>query len=63
MDKPVFSIEMPDLSYEQVVGIEDFLHAIMNAFENHYIHQLREYYRQLELDDDIDIDDIIDDLF
>ncbi len=63
MDKSVLIIEMPDLSYEQAAGIEDFLHVLINAFENHYARQLKEYYGKLELDDDIDIDDIIDDLF
>ena len=63
MDKVVLIIEMPDLSYEQVASIEDFLHALINAFENHYAHQCKEYYRKLELDDDFDIDEVIDDLF
>jgi len=61
MDKPVLIIEMPELSYAQAAGIEEFLHAVVKAFENHYHHQLREYYRQLELDDDLG--DLIDDLF
>ena len=63
MDKAVLMIQMPDLSYEQVAGIEDFLHALINAFENHYAHQLKEYYRKLEHDEGINIDDVIDDLF
>ena len=61
MDRPVLIIEMPDLSYEQAAGIENFLHALINAFENHHHQQLREYYRQLELD--VDLGDVIDDLF
>jgi len=61
MDKPVLMIEMPKLSNEEVIGIHDFLHALMNAFEAHYMNQLRQYYRQLEFDDNID--DVIDDLF
>lgn len=61
MDRPVLIIEMPDLTYAQVAGIEEFLYALIKAFDNHYHQQLQEYYRQLELDDDLD--DTIDDLF
>lgn len=61
MDRPVLIIEMPDLTYAQAAGIEEFLHALIKAFETHYHQQLREYYRQLELDDDLGDD--IDDLF
>lgn len=54
MDKPVLIIDLTDLSNESIIGIHDFLHALLKAFENHYIHQIRDYYRQLELDDDMD---------
>jgi len=57
MDKPFLIIEMPDLSYEQAAGVEDFLHALINAFENHYARQLQEYYQRLEANQHIDIDD------
>ncbi len=63
MDKPILLIEMPDLSYEQAAEAEGFLHALINAFENHYARQLKEYYQKLEHEDDINIDDVIDDLF
>lgn len=55
MNKPILIIEMPDLSHEQAVGVEYFLHALINAFENHYARQLREYYHRLEIDQDTDI--------
>jgi hypothetical protein len=58
MDKPVLIIEMPELSYEQAAGVEDFLHALINAFQNHYARQLREYYQRLNLNQDTDIDDL-----
>lgn len=63
MDRPVLIIEMPDLNYEQAAGIEDFLHALINAFENHYARQCKEYYRKLEHEDDTNFDDVIDNLF
>lgn len=58
MDRPVLIIEMPNLSYEQAAGIEDFLHALINAFENHYTRQCKEYYRKLEYEGDIDFDNL-----
>ena len=57
MDRSVLIINMPDLSYEQAAGVEDFLHALINALENHYARQLREYYQRLEANQHIDIDD------
>jgi hypothetical protein len=66
MDRPVLIIEMPDLTYAQAAGIEEFLHALIKAFESHYHQQLREYYRQLQIDalmNEIIDDDVIDDLF
>ena len=59
MDKPVLIIEMPELSYEQTAGVEDFLHALIKTFENHYARQLREYYQRLNLNQDTDIDDLL----
>lgn len=50
MNRPVLIIEMPDLTCAQAAGIEDFLHAFINAFENHYARQLRTYYQRLELE-------------
>ena len=54
MDKPVLIIEMPELNTEAVIGIHDFLHELIQSFETHYCYQLREHYRTLSLDDDID---------
>ena len=51
MDKPVLIIEMPELSNESVVNILDFLQKLMNAFEFQYDEQLKQYYRQLDNDD------------
>jgi hypothetical protein len=63
MNRPVLIIEMPDLNYEQAAHIELFLRELVNAFENHYARQLSEYYRELEHEDNINIDDVIDGLF
>ncbi len=46
MDSPFLIVEVPALSDEVVVGVYDFLHAFMNAFESHYFSQLQRYYRQ-----------------
>jgi hypothetical protein len=53
VDKPVFILEMPDLSDEAIVSIQDFLLDVIQAFESQYFHQLQRYYRNKEQSDDI----------
>ena len=53
MNKSLLIIEMPELSHEVTADIHKFLQALLNAFESHHISQLRQYYRNLPLDDDI----------
>lgn len=47
MDKPVLVIEMPELDDEAAVGLQQFLQELTNAFESHYLRQIKRYYRQL----------------
>jgi len=54
MDKPVLIVEMPELNDEAVIGIHHFLQELMNAFESHYFYQMRQYYRQLSPNDEIE---------
>ena len=51
MDKPVIIIEVPTLTDEAVVGIQEFLQELTLAFEAHYFSQLQRHYRNLQLDD------------
>jgi hypothetical protein len=41
MDKPVFIIEVPKLSDQQCVAVQDFLWDLIRAFESQYFHQLK----------------------
>ncbi len=40
-------IEMPILSDEAVIQIQDFLHLALDMFEDHYIAQLERFYQSL----------------
>lgn len=52
MDKPVLIIEMPELNDEAAVGLQQFLQELTNAFESHYLSQIKRYYRQLYREDE-----------
>lgn len=54
MDKPVFILEMPDLSDEAVSDIQDFLWYVVTAFESRYFHQLQQYHHKLERERQLD---------
>lgn len=40
-------IEMPILSDEAVIQIQDFLHLALDMFEDHYSQQLERFYQSL----------------
>jgi len=52
MDKSVLIIEMPELDDEAAVGFQQFLQELTNAFESHYLHQIKRYYRKLYHEDE-----------
>lgn len=52
MDKSVLIIEMPELSDEGVAEVHNVLQALMNAFESHYLHQLKRYHSFKFVDDE-----------
>jgi hypothetical protein len=47
VDNPVLIIEMPNLSDEAVVALQDFLFEVINTFESQYSSQIKRYYQQL----------------
>jgi hypothetical protein len=55
VDKPVLIIDLPELSDEAVVGVRDFLEALMESFDSHYFSQLQRYYRGLSDKEVMDI--------
>lgn len=40
-------IEMPDLTIEAILQIQDFLHLALDIFEDHYSEQLEGFYKSL----------------
>jgi hypothetical protein len=51
MDKQVLIIEMPELDDGAAVGLQHFLQELTNAFENHYLRQIKRHYQKLYLDE------------
>lgn len=51
MDKPVLILEMPELDDETAIILQQFLQDFTNAFEAHYLSQIKRYYQQLYLDE------------
>ncbi|EKD73014.1 MAG: hypothetical protein ACD_45C00484G0004 [uncultured bacterium] len=47
MDKPVLIIDMPELSDEAIVRIQEFLQDLMNSFESQNAIPIKRYYRKL----------------
>jgi len=39
-------IEAPTLTDEAAVNLQDFFYALMDAFGEHYHHQIERYYRE-----------------
>jgi hypothetical protein len=54
VDKPVFIIEMPELTDEQCDTVQNFLWDALRAFESQYFHQLQRYHQLSSIDDDIE---------
>jgi hypothetical protein len=47
MDKQMLIIEMPELDDKAAVDLQQFLQDLTNAFENHYLRQIKRYYQKL----------------
>lgn len=47
MDKPVLMIDMPELSDEAIVRIQEFLQDLMNSFESQNAVSIKRYYQKL----------------
>lgn len=47
MDKRVLIIDMPELSDEVIVRIQEFLQDLINSFESQNAIPIRRYYRKL----------------
>ena len=47
MTRPAKPIEMPILSDEAVIQIQDFLHLALDIFEDHYSQQLECFYQSI----------------
>jgi hypothetical protein len=47
VDKPVLVINMPELSDEAIVRIQEFLQDLINSFESQNIISIKRYYRKL----------------
>ena len=50
-------IEAPTLTDEAAVNLQDFFYALMDAFGEHYHHQIERYYREsvIETMDDVKV--------
>jgi hypothetical protein len=47
MTRPKKQIEMPVLSDEAVIQIQDFLHLALDIFEDHYSQQIERFYQSI----------------
>ena len=51
--------ELPSLSDEAVIQIQDFLHLALDIFEDHYGHQIERFYQSIWQDSpELDLDDL-----
>ncbi len=50
MTRTANQIEMPTLSDETVIQIQDFLHLALDIFEDHYADQLERFYQSIGQD-------------
>lgn len=48
MNQSYFVIELPRLSDESVIQMDDFLGKLANAFKYQYRHQLQQHYHSME---------------
>ncbi len=51
MDKSVLIIDMPELDDEAAVEMQLFLQQLANAFENHYLRQIKRYYEKVYMEE------------
>lgn len=49
-------IEAPILTDEAAVNLQDFFYALMEAFGEHYHHQVERYYRESVIGNMADVD-------
>ena len=47
MTRKTKPIEMPDLTIEAIIQIQDFLHLALDIFEDHYSEQLETFYQPM----------------
>jgi hypothetical protein len=47
MTRPKKQIEMPILSDEAVIQIQDILHLALDIFEDHYSQQIERFYQSI----------------
>jgi hypothetical protein len=45
MNRTVLTIEIPELSDELAICIQNMLYAMMDTFDTQYCHQIERYYR------------------
>ena len=45
MNKTVLTIEIPELSDELAVSIQNMLYSMLDTFDTHYCNQIERYYR------------------
>lgn len=45
MNQTVLTIEIPELSDEVAVSIQNMLYSMMDTFDTQYCHQIERYYR------------------
>lgn len=58
MTRQTKPIEMPILSDEAVIQIQDFLHLALDMFEDHYSQQLERFYQSIWQDSsELDLED------
>ena len=54
-------IEVPTLTDEAAANLQDFFYALMDAFGEHYHHQVERYYRESIIGTMADVDVMEDD--
>jgi len=54
-------IEAPTLTDESAVNLQDFFYALMDAFGEHYHHQVERYYQESVIGTMADVDVMEDD--
>lgn len=47
MTRKIKPFEMPDLTIEAIIQIQNFLHLALDIFEDHYSEQLETFYQPM----------------